>query len=139
MVPKPAEELTMKASKKWPEFLRRGSDEQEGLPIGSEDDYQDELDLDQMTLDDLRMPGRDPMEPRPEPEILTGRQPRRRLAPFALAGVAVVAVLAIVFVAYAWLTGPTANQDLPVVRTTRSRSSPRAPAAWKCPTRSSWC
>jgi cell division protein FtsN len=116
MVPKPAEELTMKASKKWPEFLRRGSDEQEGLPIGSEDDYQDELDLDQMTLDDLRMPGRDPMEPRPEPEILTGRQPRRRLAPFALAGVAVVAVLAIVFVAYAWLTGPTANQDLPVVQ-----------------------
>ncbi|MDH3476019.1 MAG: SPOR domain-containing protein [Rhodospirillales bacterium] len=106
----------MKASKKWPDFLRRGSDEQEGLPIGSEDDYQEELDLDQMTLDDLRMPGRDPMEPRPEPEILTGRQSRRRLVPFALAGVAVVAVLAIVFVAYGWLTGPTADQNLPVVQ-----------------------
>ena len=81
----------MKSSKKWPQMFRSGSDPEPTLPI---EDDEEALDLDQLSIDDLRMPGRDPLEQRPEPEILTRSKKKRGLMPFALAGAAVLAVLA---------------------------------------------
>ncbi len=103
----------MKSSKKWPQMFRSGSDPEPTLPI---EDDEEALDLDQLSIDDLRMPGRDPLEQRPEPEILTRPKKKRGLMPFALAGAAVMAVMAVVFLAYGWLTTPVSHGDLPVVQ-----------------------
>ncbi len=103
----------MKASKKWPRMLRSRSDREPALPIGDDEEI---LDLDELTIDDLRMPGRDPLEPKPEPEILTRSKQKRRLMPLVLAGAAVFGVVAVTFLAYGWLTTPVSDGELPMVK-----------------------
>lgn len=103
----------MKASNKWPRMFQSGSDREPALPIGDEEEV---LDLDQLTIDDLRMPGRDPLELGPESEISTRSKKKRRLMPIALAGVMVVGVVAVTFLAYGWFTAPAPDGDLPMVQ-----------------------
>lgn len=109
----------MTASKRWPEFLRSGDDLEPDLPIErSIEQGDDALDLDSLTLSDLRMPGpghSSDFEDDDEDLADFGEGSRRYLKPIALTVALLLCAATVIFYGYRWMFGGPVDTNLPLV------------------------
>ncbi len=120
----------MMASKRWPRMLRARSDAE---PTDSQDE--DELDLDSLSVEDLRSPGAARRRQAVRSARADGAGRRSPVLPVLVAAVALVCVAAGIFFGYSWFFAGDKSGALPVVRAAEDpvKVKPESPGGLKVP------
>jgi len=120
----------MMASKRWPRMLRAQSD------AGSPDvQDEDELDLDSLSVEDLRSPGAARRRQAVRSARVDGSGRRSPVLPVLIAAVALVCVAAGLFFGYSWFFADGKDGAFPVVRAADDpvKVKPESPGGLKVP------
>ncbi len=120
----------MMASKRWPRMLRARSDAE---PTDPQDE--DELDLDSLSVEDLRSPGAARRRQAVRSARADGAGRRSPVLPVLVAAVALVCVAAGIFLGYSWFFGGGTDGALPVVQASEEpvKVKPESPGGLKVP------
>jgi len=120
----------MMASMRWPRMLRARSDAE---PPDSQDG--DELDLDSLSVEDLRSPGAARRRQAVRSARADGAGRRSPVLPVLVAAVALVCVAAGIFFGYSWFFAGDKSGALPVVRAAEDpvKVKPESPGGLKVP------